>query len=80
MIWNAWKADRSFQDRINFMLGSYNAGKGNILKAQRIAKKKGLNMNLWQSIEQTLPKVTGKQSEETIGYIRKINKIKGVLK
>ena len=80
MIWKAWKADRSFQDRINFMFGSYNAGKGNILKAQRIAKKKGLNMNLWQSIEQTLPKVTGKRSEETLGYIRKINNIKGVLK
>ncbi len=80
MIWKLWRADRPFQDRINFMLGSYNAGKGNILKAQRIAKKKGLNKNLWQSIERTLPKVTGKRSKETIGYIRKINKIKGVLK
>jgi membrane-bound lytic murein transglycosylase F len=80
MIWKTWKADRSFQDRINFMFGSYNAGKGNILKAQRIAKKKGLNMNIWPSIEKTLPKVTGKRSEETIGYIRKISKIKGVLK
>ena len=49
------------------------------LQAQRIAKKKGLNMNQWQSIEQTLPKVTGKRSEETICYIRKINKIKGVI-
>jgi membrane-bound lytic murein transglycosylase MltF len=80
MIWKAWKADRSFQDRINYTFGSYNAGRGNILKAQRIAKKKGLNMTLWQSIEQTLPKVTGKRSKETIGYIRKINNIKGVLK
>jgi membrane-bound lytic murein transglycosylase F len=79
-IWKLWRADRPFQDRINFMFGSYNAGKGNILKAQRIAKKKGLNKNLWQSIERTLPKVTGKRSKETIGYIRKINKIKGVLK
>lgn len=80
MIWKAWKADRSFQDRINYMFGSYNAGRGNILKAQRIAKKKGLNLKRWQSVEKTLPKVTGKRSEETIGYIRKINKIMGVLK
>jgi membrane-bound lytic murein transglycosylase F len=79
-IWRAWKADRSFEDRTNFMFGSYNAGRRNILKAQRIAKKKGLDTNLWQSIEQTLPKVTGKRSEETIGYINKISKIKGVLK
>jgi soluble lytic murein transglycosylase-like protein len=80
MLWKVWKADRPFQDRINFMLGSYNAGRGNIFKAQRIAKKKGLNMNLWPSIEKTLPKVTGKRSIETIGYISKISKVKGVLK
>ncbi|MDY6880682.1 MAG: transglycosylase SLT domain-containing protein [Desulfatiglans sp.] len=80
MIWRTWKADRPFQDRINFMFGSYNAGKGNILKAQRIAEKKGLNPNLWGSIEPSLPAVTGKQSQETVGYVRKIEKIKGVLR
>ncbi len=80
MIWKAWKAERSFEDRVNFMFGSYNAGKGNILKAQRIARKEGLNVNLWESIERTLPKITGKRSRETIGYIKKINKIKGVLR
>lgn len=80
IIWKAWKEDHSFQDRINFMFGSYNAGRGNILKAQRIAKKEGLKTNLWMSIEKALPKVTGKRSEETIDYIRTIRKIKGVLK
>jgi len=80
MLWKAWDADRMFQDRINFMLASYNAGRGNILKAQRIAKKRGLNLKQWRSTEQMLSKVTGKRSKETIGYIRKINEIKGVLK
>ncbi|MEE8479664.1 MAG: transglycosylase SLT domain-containing protein [Desulfobacterales bacterium] len=80
MIWNGWKAKRPFQDRINFMFGSYNAGKSNILKAQKIAKREGLNPNLWKSIEPALPNVTGKRSKETIGYIRKINKIKEVLR
>ncbi len=80
MIWNGWKAKRPFQDRINFMFGSYNAGKSNILKAQKIAKREGLNPNLWKSIEPSLPNVTGKRSKETIGYIRKINKIKEVLR
>ena len=79
-IWNIWKAERPFQDRINFMFGSYNAGKGNILRAQRIAEKKGLNSNLWKSIEPTLPEITGKRSNETIGYVKKINKIVGVLR
>jgi len=68
------------QDRINFMFASFNAGKGNILKAQRVAKKKGLNRNLWRSIEQTLPNVTGRHSKETIGYVTKIHKIKGALR
>ena len=80
MIWNLWKAKRPYMDRINFMFGSYNAGKGNIIKAQKIAKNKGLNPNMWKSIQSTLPDVTGKNSKETIGYVNKIGKIKGVLR
>ena len=80
MIWQAWKAKRPLQDRINFMFGSYNAGKGNIIKAQKIAESRGLNSNLWKSIEPALPKVTGRRSKETIGYVTKISEIKGVLK
>ena len=79
-IWNTWKAKRPFQDRLNFMYGSYNAGKGNIIKAQKVAERKGLNPNLWQSIEPSLPAITGKYSHETIGYVKKINHIKGVLR
>jgi len=79
-IWDIWKAERPFRDRINFMFGSYNAGKGNIIKAQRIAKKEGLNSNLWKSIEPTLRRVTGRRSNETITYVKKINSIKGVLR
>lgn len=80
MLWNVWKAERPFNDRLNFMFGSYNAGKRNILKAQNLAKQKGLNPNLWQSIEPALPQVTGKRSKETIGYVQKINAIKEVLR
>ncbi len=80
MIWNLWKADRPHLDRINFMFGSYNAGKGNIIKAQKIANKKGLNPNMWGSIKSTLPDVTGEKSKETIGYVNKIGEIKGVLR
>ena len=80
MIWNLWKAKRPYMDRINFMFGSYNAGKGNIIKAQKIAKNKGLNPNMWKSIQSTLPDVTGKNSKETIGYVNKIGEIKGVLR
>ena len=80
IIWNDWKAERPLEDRLNFMFGSYNAGKRNILKAQKMARKNGLNPNLWESIEPTLPKITGKNSKETINYVTKINRIKGVLR
>ncbi len=79
-LWKIWKAERSFQDRLDFMFGSYNSGRGNIIKAQKIAERKELNPNLWRSVTQTLPEVTRKRSAETIGYVRKINKIKGVLR
>jgi membrane-bound lytic murein transglycosylase MltF len=80
MIWKLFKSERPFQDRLNFMFGAYNAGKGNILKAQKIAAGRGLNPNLWGSIERSLPRVTGKRSRETLGYVNKIEEIKGVLK
>ncbi|MFQ5521222.1 MAG: transglycosylase SLT domain-containing protein [Candidatus Methylomirabilia bacterium] len=80
VLWKMWKAKRPFQDRINFMLGSFNAGQGNILKAQRLAKKEGLNHNLWEAIERTLPNVTGRYSRETIGYVRKTNTIRRALR
>lgn len=79
-IWKLWTAPRLFEDRLNFMFGSYNAGKGNILKAQKIAERKGLNPNYWSSIEKVLHEVTGPHSKETIGYVKKINKIREVLK
>lgn len=79
-IWNIFTAKRPFQDRIDFMMGAYNAGKGNVLKAQTKALKKGLDPNLWGSIEITLPDVTGRHSKETIGYVGKIKHIKEVLK
>jgi len=79
-IWKIWKAERPFTDKLGFMFGSYNAGKGNIIKAQKIAEKTGMNPNHWSSIEKTLPEITGRHSKETIGYVNKINKVKGVLK
>ena len=51
-LWNIFTAERPFQDRLDFMFGAYNAGKGNIIRAQKRAKHSGLNPNLWRSIEQ----------------------------
>jgi membrane-bound lytic murein transglycosylase MltF len=78
-LWRTWKAERPFQDRLNFTFGAYNAGKMNIIRAQRAAKKSGLDPNRWASIRETLPGVTGKHSRETIGYVDKIETITEVL-
>jgi len=79
-LWNTWKARRPFADRLAFTFGSYNAGKMNIIKAQNVAEKKGINPNLWRSIEQTLPSVTGPRSRETLGYVNKIETITEALR
>jgi len=79
-IWNIFKADRPFQDRLDFMFGAYNAGKGNIIQAQKRAKRLGINPDVWSSIEQTLPQVTGRHSKETLDYVGKIKVIKQILK
>ncbi len=78
-IWNLFKADRPFQDRLDFTFGAYNAGKGNIIRAQKRAKRSGLNPDIWSSIEQTLPQVTGRHSKETLDYVKTIKVIKQVL-
>lgn len=49
-------------------MASYNAGTGNILKAQSLSGDK----RLWCEIKPYLPQVTGKNSEETIHYVEVI--------
>ena len=62
------------------MFGSYNAGRGNILRAQRIALREGLDTTHWSAIEQGLPQVTGRRSGETIAYVTRVFDIKEVLR
>jgi len=42
------------------------------VKAQKVAKKHGLNENLWHNIKSVAPKVGGWRHRETLGYIEKI--------
>ena len=75
-LWNIFKAERPFQDRLDFTFGAYNAGRTNIIRAQKHAQRSGINPNLWKSIEQTLPGVTGRSSRETLRYVERIKTIK----
>lgn len=69
-----WQDERGLE-RIRFMLGSYNAGPGNILKAQQLAAKRSLPIDRWQSIATTLAEVTGTKAAETINYVKKVERI-----
>ncbi|WP_196158744.1 transglycosylase SLT domain-containing protein [Reinekea sp. G2M2-21] len=75
-----WEKGRSLEERLRFMYGSYNAGRGNLLKAQREAINAGLNPKVWDSMVHALPKVTGDHSKETLNYVEKIFTIKEDIK
>ena len=63
-----FKRERPEWDRHSLALASYNAGLGNVLKAQQ----KGGNSLLYKPMAQALPLVTGHHSKETLTYVDRI--------
>lgn len=64
-LYRSWKSPRPMADRHNLATASYNAGAGHLIKAQKLCG----NSNLYREIIPCLPRVTGKHSKETIGYV-----------
>jgi soluble lytic murein transglycosylase-like protein len=65
---NTFKSPRPDFERHNLAMASYNAGAGNIIKAQRLAG----NPAEWQPVAEQLHLVTGKHAKETRDYVTKI--------
>jgi len=63
-----FKRERPEWDRHSLALASYNAGLGNVLKAQQ----KGGNSLLYKPMAKALPLVTGRHSKETLTYVDRI--------
>lgn len=63
-----WTAPRPDIDRYCLALASYNAGFGNLLKAQRIAG----GANDYATIIAALPEVTGVKAAQTINYVERV--------
>jgi membrane-bound lytic murein transglycosylase F len=63
-----WKAPRKKGERLELAQASYNAGAGNILKAQAACGDK----RTWRRIKPCLKKITGDHAEETIDYVKRI--------
>jgi len=59
-------------DRLLLALASYNVGRGHVLDARKIARKKSLDPNSWSALEQTLPLLRHAQyaNEAKHGYCR----------
>jgi membrane-bound lytic murein transglycosylase F len=64
----SWKSERPAMDRHKLALGSYNAGIGHLLKAQKLCN----NARFYDDIIACLPMITGRHSKETIDYTRLI--------
>jgi soluble lytic murein transglycosylase-like protein len=73
-MWAIWKAPRLLEERIAFTLASYNAGPGNILKAQRLVAG-GMSTNNWAPVAARLHLVTGRSSAQTCGYVIRIKRL-----
>ncbi len=63
-----WKAPRPAADRYSLAAASYNAGAGNLIKAQRACG----GANGYGDIIQCLPDVTGEHADETTTYVQRI--------
>lgn len=74
-LWDFWSAPRPELARLRLALASYNAGPGNILKAQRLAQAAGRGGALWLDVAEFLPEITGHHSKETIGYVSRIERL-----
>lgn len=64
-LFRIWKVERTALEKFELALASYNAGLGNILKAQKLSG----NQRIWNDIKKYLSKVTGSNSKETINYV-----------
>jgi len=68
------------ENRLKFALAAYNIGMGHIKDAQRLAKKLGLNQNVWSDLKIVLPLLSQKKYYETLkyGYARGAEPVKYV--
>lgn len=72
--WDVWQAEDEIE-RLRFTFASYNAGTGNIVKAQKLAGQSQLPTDRWEYVARMLQMVTGRHAAETIHYVERIERI-----
>ena len=68
-----WLDQHGEGDSKPFMMASYNAGRGTLLRAQGVARKRELDPAFWLSITTVAPEVPRWRHEETLTYVERIN-------
>jgi len=71
-LWRLWRDSVDTEDHRHFMLGSYNAGRSPILRAQGLARRRSLDPRYWASVEVVAPHVRRWRHRETLTYVRRI--------
>jgi membrane-bound lytic murein transglycosylase MltF len=71
-LWMQWNDAPLDQERVRFVMGSYNAGRGTLLKARSLADQRRLDPGVWQSIRVVAPDVPRWRHDETLGYVDRI--------
>jgi membrane-bound lytic murein transglycosylase F len=67
--WSAWEDNAEKKFHRQFMLGSYNAGRATLVRAQKQAISEKLNERRWPSIERVAPRVPNWRYKETLAYV-----------
>lgn len=73
-LWRRWEPAVAEGECFRFTFASYNAGDGTISRAANIARAAQLDPTKWTSVEQVAPNVKRWRHEETLGYVRKIER------
>lgn len=68
------------EDRLKFALAAYNIGMSHILDAQLLAKKMGLNQNVWSDLKEVLPLLSQEKYHKDLkhGYAKGSEPVKYV--
>jgi len=56
------------ENRLRYALAAYNVGMGHLYDAMKLAKKLGLNPNVWSDLKQVLPLLSEKKYYRTLKY------------
>jgi len=72
-IYLQWLSQQGESDSVPFMMASYNAGRGTLLRAQGVARSRVLDPSMWLSIATVAPDVPRWRHEETLTYVERIN-------